>query len=275
MRRPTCAIVHVCFMGICAACVSCQCWGDISPHEDRAKVIDIRQRLAIADVDRLVGRKITIQGPTNYFIAIDCCAVIGSNLTFCVYQLREGWPPGLPALAEVRVTGILGKRKLLNDPILNEAGQTMSSTGQPGEQYTIEHPRWEPVNPGVTLQPKVYPLARYNRLIEYLATDYEPMVGRAVTVEGAAMDGAEGSRFGGYVSSLGGGERVFVEGVGRWPPGHETQVVRVTGVLTLRHDAAWAVLGPYGETVIRFDGPRFLITNPTYVFFDVPKGLSE
>ena len=246
-----------------AALASCQCGGAEPRVATQPRRIDITERLANADLDKLIGEEITIQGPSCYNSFTDCVWVQGSNQMFFLNRMGEGWPPGLPPNADVQVRGTLAKRKFLRDPVVTESGEIVSN-GIPGEQYMIDHARWAPVDAHVVVKPKVYSIQNC-----YGESDFDPMVGHLVTVEGVAVYGAD--KFGVYMRSvIGDGARVYVDGVKEWPSDAIVKAVRVTGSLTVQHDRPRAVLGPYGEISVKADGPRFVITDAHYEFFDLP-----
>jgi len=242
---------------------SCQSAGPFRGATTQPYLLDIQQRLANADLDKLVGTEITIQGQPHWdnFSTV-YASVQGRNQRFFLNQLSEDWPPGLPPGAEVRVTGILARRKIIDDAMVTDSGEVISN-GSPGEQYLIDHPRWEPVDPHVVLKPKLYSI-KSNATKE---VNFDPMVGHLITVEG--WDFSQSLKFGASVVTHGSAQ-VYVDGVTKWPPEAHGRLIRVTGTLTVRYDRPRVVQGPYGEALMKFDGPRFILTGAKYEFLDVP-----
>lgn len=53
----------------------------------------------------------------------------------------DGWPAAVTG-GRVAVTGVLVERKMIPDPVTNDAGE--HSAGALGNQWVIEGARWEP-----------------------------------------------------------------------------------------------------------------------------------
>jgi hypothetical protein len=217
----------------------------------RNQVIDITDSTSPAKMDAAVGYLVTFVGKAEHFSQLVVGFVRVGDEMFYVSGL-EGWPPGV-AGKNVRVTGLLSRRKIVLDPTVDEWGNK-NGAGVWGEQYVVDHARWHIVGDAANVGPKVFTIDTPPRIYQL-----EPLVGHAITVEGhptvdALREGLEvGFRYRDYF--------LYVEGTTHWNQS-ETEVLRLTGTLECRYDRPAAGLDSAGHVLVAAKyRPRYVLTN--------------